>query len=79
MEYYKNPKIEVAKGGYLVCYEKHMASKDAYDGLRYIGEEKEIFTEGTEALTRLDEIHTMSKSRSKEMHTHSEKKTPTKS
>jgi len=55
--YYKNLKLKPAKGGYLISYDKHMASTDAYDGMRYVGEEEEIFEDGDKALARLDELY----------------------
>ncbi|MCK5644239.1 MAG: hypothetical protein KAJ19_25800 [Gammaproteobacteria bacterium] len=57
---YKRPRLESAKGGYIVCYDKHMASGDSeYDDVRYVGEGKEVFTDGAKAIKRLDEISNM--------------------
>ena len=56
MEYYKNPRIEPAKNGYLVCYDVYGKSHDAYDGLKHLKYEKEVFTDGKKALKRFDEI-----------------------
>jgi hypothetical protein len=56
MHYYKNPVLCPAKGGYIVKADKCMASKDAYDGTKYVGEHKEVFVDGEAALARLDEL-----------------------
>lgn len=59
MEYVKSPSMKPAKGGYIVTYEQYCASHDAYDGVRYVGTEQEIFStaERDEAIDRLDELY----------------------
>lgn len=52
----KNASLRKVKGGYLLSYDKHMIGDDEYDGMRYVGEEKEVFTSGTAAVKRLDEL-----------------------
>ena len=56
MHFYKNPVLCPAEGGYIVKADKCMVSKDAYDGTRHVGEHKEVFEDGAEALARLDEL-----------------------
>jgi len=67
MEYIKNPILKPATGGYLVNYSTYCASTDAYDGVRYVGEENEVFQDRDEALDRLDELFAQSESDSQGM------------
>jgi len=74
MAYYKNGKLEKVKGGYLVTYDKCVKSADAYDGFSYVGNKKEVFTEGSKAIAKLDAIYDSEMKYNKAMESH--KSTP---
>lgn len=60
---YKNPRLKKAdNGGYILCFDKHCVSQDAYDGMSYMGEGTETFDDGAAAIKRLDEMHASEKS-----------------
>jgi len=56
MIFYKNAKIEPANNGYILCYDKYKKSHDSYDGMTYVGDCKEVYTEGSDAIKAMDKI-----------------------
>ncbi len=60
MMFYKYIKLEKARNGYILSYDKCMISKDAYDGYSHMGTGQEVFEDGTEAVKRMDELYTQS-------------------
>lgn len=51
----KNARIERATNGYLLYYDKYIAGGE-YDGMRFVGDCKMIFTDGHKAIKALDEV-----------------------
>lgn len=60
MMFYKYIKLERAKGGYLLSYDKCVISKEAYDGYSHMGQGQEVFEDGAKALKRMDELYKIS-------------------
>jgi hypothetical protein len=51
--------IKPAANGYIVAYDLHTKSKESYDGYSYAGEKTEVFTSGSKAIKRFDELKDM--------------------
>lgn len=74
MIYYKNVRLKKVTNGYLIECDKYIASKDAYDGMRYVSQKEEVFEDGESALARLNELHSKEMKMDKMMMAKMEKK-----